>query len=179
MCFVLVYVTFSWPSYETVVFVTPPAFDIWTACVLCLCTELLGCDKVVWPYQGPLWNVREKPMNALPIEWVCSLFRNTSQSSFKLHNVTNIWFCLWFTDTKNRFIRLNVFFVFTCLFAACLSGQLTSVRPIKDTLFTFGAEVHALHIERSVPQGYFLQYDAKAVHIPLLSAFRRMAVVYE
>lgn len=46
-------------------------------------------------------------------------------------------------------------------------------------MFTFGAEVHALHIERSIPQGYFLQDDAKTVHIALLSPLRRMAVVYE
>lgn len=49
---------------------------------------------------------------------------------------------------------------------------------IKDALvFTFGAEVHALHIERSIPQSYFLQYDAEAVHVTLLGSLRRMAVV--
>lgn len=46
-------------------------------------------------------------------------------------------------------------------------------------MFTFGAEVHAFHIERAIPQGYFLQYDAKTVHITLLCPLRRMAVVYE
>lgn len=60
-------------------------------------------------------------------------------------------------------------------------GQLTCLRPIKKktVVFTFGAEVHALHIERSIPQSYFLQYYAKTVHITLLSPLRRMAVVYE
>lgn len=46
-------------------------------------------------------------------------------------------------------------------------------------VFTFGAEVHALHVERPVPQRDLLQYDAKAVHVALPGAFWGMAVVYQ
>lgn len=58
-------------------------------------------------------------------------------------------------------------------------GGGVQLSPIKAAVFTFRAEVHALHIERAIPQSYFLQYDAKAVHVALLSSLRRMAVVYK
>lgn len=46
-------------------------------------------------------------------------------------------------------------------------------------MFTFRAEIHAFHIERSISQSYFLQYDAEAVHITLLSPLRGVAVIYK
>lgn len=67
--------------------------------------------------------------------------------------------------------------------AACWQTERISAllgSGLEETLlFTFGAEVHALHVERAIPQGYFLQYDAKTVHIPLLGPLRRVAVVQE
>lgn len=96
-------------------------------------------------------------------------------------DIANVFYFYFFNLSQRKWAELNYKNKCFSLLDICFCrGQLTCLRPIKKTVvFTFGAEVHALHIERSIPQSYFLQYYAKTVHITLLSPLRRMVVVYE